>query len=47
LKEQIDIVKNGGEPMGVVRDPQKNRIIELDVINERIGLFRSTDKKVA
>ena len=47
LKEQIDIVKNGGEPMGVIRDPEKNRIIELDVINERIGLFRATDKKVA
>ncbi|HEY1268959.1 MAG TPA: Rieske 2Fe-2S domain-containing protein [Candidatus Binatia bacterium] len=47
LKEQIDIVRNGGEPMGVIRDSQKNRIIELDVINERIGLFRSTDKKVA
>jgi 5,5'-dehydrodivanillate O-demethylase len=47
LKEQIDIVKNGGEPMGVIRDPEKNRIIELDVINERIGLFRETDKKVA
>jgi 5,5'-dehydrodivanillate O-demethylase len=47
LKEQIDLVKNGGEPMGMIRDPQKNKIIELDVINERIGLFRSTDKKVA
>jgi 5,5'-dehydrodivanillate O-demethylase len=47
LKEQIDIVRNGGEPMGVVRDPEKNRIIQLDVINERIGLLRSTDKKVA
>ena len=47
LKEQIDIVRNGGEPMGVIRDPQKNRIIELDVINERIGLFHSTNKKVA
>ncbi|HEY6199695.1 MAG TPA: Rieske 2Fe-2S domain-containing protein [Candidatus Binatia bacterium] len=47
LKEQIDLVKNGGEPMGMIRDPQKNKIVELDVINERIGLFRSTDKKVA
>jgi 5,5'-dehydrodivanillate O-demethylase len=40
LREQIDIVKNGGEPMGLVRDPIRNRLIELDVINERIGLFR-------
>ena len=47
LKEQIDIVKNGGEPMGVVRDAAKNEMIQLDVVNERIGLFRPTDKKVA
>jgi 5,5'-dehydrodivanillate O-demethylase oxygenase subunit len=47
LKEQIDIVKNGGEPMGVVRDAVKNEMIQLDVVNERIGLFRATDKKVA
>jgi 5,5'-dehydrodivanillate O-demethylase len=47
LKEQIDIVQNGGEPMGLVRDPGKNNIIEFDVINERIGLYRSGDKKVA
>ncbi|HEY2990237.1 MAG TPA: Rieske 2Fe-2S domain-containing protein [Candidatus Binatia bacterium] len=47
LKEQIDIVLSGGEPMGVMRDPEKNKIIEFDVINERIGLYRSTDKKVA
>jgi 5,5'-dehydrodivanillate O-demethylase len=42
LKEQIDLVAKGGEPMGVVRDPAKNKIIHFDVINERIGLFRST-----
>jgi 5,5'-dehydrodivanillate O-demethylase oxygenase subunit len=47
LKEQIDIVQRGGEPLGVVRDPDKNKIIHFDVINERIGLYRSTDKKVA
>jgi 5,5'-dehydrodivanillate O-demethylase len=47
LKEQIDIVRNGGEPMGVVRDPEKNKVIHFDVINERIGLCRPTDKKVA
>jgi 5,5'-dehydrodivanillate O-demethylase len=40
LKEQIDIVRSGGEPLGVVRDPEKNRIIHFDVINERIGLYR-------
>ena len=42
LKEQIEIVRQGGEPMGVVRDPEKNRMIDLDVINERIGLYRAT-----
>jgi 5,5'-dehydrodivanillate O-demethylase oxygenase subunit len=47
LKEQIDIVRDGGEPMGVVRDPEKNKVIHFDVINERIGLCRPTDKKVA
>jgi len=47
LKEQIEIVKNGGDPMGVIRDPEKNKLIFFDVINERIGLTRSsaeTDK---
>jgi 5,5'-dehydrodivanillate O-demethylase len=29
LKEQIEIVRNGGEPMGVFRDPEKNQLIEL------------------
>lgn len=41
LREQIEIVRNGGEPMGVLRDPAKNVIIDLDVINERIGLNRA------
>ncbi|MBA2690086.1 MAG: aromatic ring-hydroxylating dioxygenase subunit alpha [Burkholderiales bacterium] len=41
LKEQIEIVRNGGDPMGVLRDPNKNTIIEFDVINERIGLYRA------
>ena len=46
LREQIEIVKRGGDPLGVVRDPNKNRLIEFDVINERIGLF-SQQQKVA
>ena len=41
LKEQIEIVRGGGEPMGVIRDPAKNKLIHIDVINERIGLHRS------
>jgi len=40
-------VHGGGEPMGVIRDPEKNKIIEFDVINERIGLYRSKNKRVA
>ncbi len=46
LREQIDIVQNGGEPLGLVRDGRKNRLIEFDVVNERIGLF-GTQQKVA
>ncbi len=38
LREQIEIVRQGGEPMGLVRDLKKNRMIELAVINDRIGL---------
>jgi 5,5'-dehydrodivanillate O-demethylase oxygenase subunit len=41
LHDQIDRVRKGGEPLGVIRDPQLNRIIEFDVINERIGLMGS------
>src|SRR5918996_635567 len=37
--EQIELVKRGGEPLGIVRDPDKNRIIEFNVINEPIGLY--------
>jgi 5,5'-dehydrodivanillate O-demethylase oxygenase subunit len=29
LAQQIDIVREGGEPMGVIRDPERNRVIEL------------------
>jgi 5,5'-dehydrodivanillate O-demethylase len=43
LREQIEIVRKGGEPMGLVRNPEKNRLIDLGVINERIGLFRPGD----
>ena len=40
LKEQIELVQKGVDPLGVMRDPQQNRIIELNVTNERIGLHR-------
>ena len=38
LREQIEIVQKGGEPMGVIRDPAKNTIIHIDVYNDTIGL---------
>jgi len=44
LREQIETVRKGGEPIGVVRDPVENRIIEFDVINERVGLFGKQQK---
>jgi 5,5'-dehydrodivanillate O-demethylase len=47
LQEQIRIVRDGGEPLGVIRDSSKNSIIEFNVINERIGLFGSERQKVA
>jgi len=39
LKEQIERVQQGLEPIGIIRDPNKNQLIDLGVINERIGLF--------
>jgi 5,5'-dehydrodivanillate O-demethylase len=44
FREQIEIVRSGGEPLGLVRDARKNRLIEFDVINERIGLFGKQQK---
>jgi 5,5'-dehydrodivanillate O-demethylase len=38
LKEQIERVRQGLDPLGIIRDPAKNEIIDLGVINERIGL---------
>jgi len=39
LKEQIERVQQGLEPIGIIRDPAQNQLIDLGVINERIGLF--------
>lgn len=46
LREQIEIVRNGGDPLGIVRDATTNSLIEFEVLNERIGLF-GKKKKVA
>ena len=40
LRKQIDVVEAGGTPMGVVAAGDQKPVIELDVINERIGLMR-------
>jgi 5,5'-dehydrodivanillate O-demethylase len=39
LREQIERVQRGLDPVGIIRDPAKNELIDLGVINERIGLF--------
>jgi 5,5'-dehydrodivanillate O-demethylase len=44
VREQIEIVRKGGEPLGIVRDAGKNQLIEFDVINERVGLFGRQQK---
>jgi 5,5'-dehydrodivanillate O-demethylase len=41
LREQIDIVLQGGEPMGVIRDAEKNRLLDLNVFHEPFGLLRT------
>jgi len=45
LKEQIDIVRNGGDPLGVIRDPEENKIIDLDTFHEPFGLYRTEAQK--
>ena len=42
LKQQIKVVRDGGDPMGVIRDPEKNRVIDLDVFHEPFGLPRNS-----
>jgi len=39
LRKQIERVQQGLDPIGIIRDPEKNKIIDLGVINERIGLY--------
>ena len=41
LKEQIELVREGKEPIGIIRDPQKNEVIDLDTFHEAYGLYRS------
>jgi 5,5'-dehydrodivanillate O-demethylase len=45
LKEQIEIVQRGGDPMGVVRDPAKNQVIHLEVFHQAFGLQDKTKQQ--
>jgi 5,5'-dehydrodivanillate O-demethylase len=45
-REQIDRVQHGLEPLGVIRDPTKNRLIDLGVFNERIGLYVASETRM-
>ena len=45
LREQIERVQQGLEPLGIIRDPERNQLIDLGVINERIGLFAASDAR--
>ncbi len=47
VAEQIEIVRQGGVPLGVSADGGEGGIIELEVINQRIGLARPQTELVA
>lgn len=47
MKEQIEVVRNGGTPLGVIPADKAPEIIRLDVINERIGLDRPEEVRGA
>jgi 5,5'-dehydrodivanillate O-demethylase len=47
VAEQIETVRQGGVPLGVRNDGDGNGVIELEVINERIGLTRPQTEMVA
>lgn len=45
LKEQIALVRDGKDPIGTIRDPGKNGLIDLGVFHEPFGL-RRTEKPI-
>lgn len=47
MRDQIAAMRNGKDPLGTVRDPSANRLIEFEVINERIGLVTPERQAVA
>ena len=44
VKEQIEAVQRGEDPIGVIRDPAKNVLIDLDVVHEPLGLYRPAER---
>ena len=43
LRQQMDIVEDGGEPMNVFRDPEKNRILPLPAVKKYYERGRTDD----
>jgi 5,5'-dehydrodivanillate O-demethylase oxygenase subunit len=44
IKEQIQTVRAGSDPIGTIRDPAKNKVIDLDTFHEPYGLYRTGDQ---
>jgi 5,5'-dehydrodivanillate O-demethylase len=47
LREQIERVQRGHDPLGMIRNPERNSIIEFDDFHERIGLRGNQQQRVA
>ena len=47
LREQIERVRQGLDPIGVIRDPAKDQLIDLGVFNERIGVRPPRSQRTA
>jgi hypothetical protein len=47
LREQIEAVRHGRDPLGVMRRADQDAVMEFDVINERIGVYRKEQQRVA
>ena len=47
MRQQIDAVRQGKAPLGVKPAGAGDKVIELDVINERIGLHQSQTEAAA
>jgi 5,5'-dehydrodivanillate O-demethylase len=46
VRDQIEVVRAGGDPLGTIRDPAKNALVDFDLIHEPFGLYRR-DKSIA